>query len=55
MYPLSASSLDGKEVRRLADLTEVLELLEPPAKVQLDVVRGSERRTVSVDVMDIGE
>lgn len=47
--------VDGKEVRRLADLTEVLELLKPPAKIQLDVVRGSERRIVSVDVVDIGE
>jgi 2-alkenal reductase len=47
--------VDGKEVRRLADLTEVLELLKPPAKVQLDIMRGSERRTISVDVVDIGE
>lgn len=47
--------VDGKSVRRLSDLTEVLERLKPPATVQLEVLAGSERRIVSVDVVDIGE
>jgi S1-C subfamily serine protease len=44
----------GKQVRRLADLTDILEHLKPPATVELTVQRGSERRTVTVDVVDIG-
>jgi 2-alkenal reductase len=47
--------VNGKPVRRLAELTEAFEPLKLPSTVQLDVLRGSERRTVSVEVVDIGE
>lgn len=46
--------MQGRPVRRLADLTEVLEGLKLPATVELTVSRGSERRTVMVEVVDIG-
>jgi len=46
--------VQGRPVRRLADLTEVLEGLKLPAAVELTVLRGSERRTVMVEVVDIG-
>ena len=44
----------GRKVQRLADLTEVLEQLKLPATVELMVQRGSEQRTVTVEVVDIG-
>lgn len=46
--------VQGKPVRRLADLTDILEHLKPPTTVDLTLQRGSERRTVAVDVVDIG-
>lgn len=46
--------IEGKPVRRLADLTGALEQLTLPASVELSVERGSERLTVTVDVVDIG-
>jgi 2-alkenal reductase len=46
--------VQGRPVRRLADLTEVLEQLKLPAKVDLTVKRGSQTRTVTVEVVDIG-
>jgi 2-alkenal reductase len=47
--------VQGKPVRRLADLTDILEHLEAPATVELTVQRGSKRRAVTVDVVDIGD
>jgi S1-C subfamily serine protease len=44
----------GRPVRRLADLTEILEQLQLPAQVDLTVKRGSQTRTVTVDVVDVG-
>ena len=46
--------IQGRPVKRLADLTEVLEGLKLPAAVDLIVQRGSTRRTVTIDVVDIG-
>jgi 2-alkenal reductase len=47
-------AVNGRRVRRLADLTEVLEGLKLPGTVNLTVQRGSQRRTVTVEVIDIG-
>ena len=44
---------NGKPVRRLADLTDVLEKTKPGETVTLQVVSGSGRRTVPVNVVDI--
>jgi 2-alkenal reductase len=46
--------VDGQPVRRLSDLTDVLERVGIPGKVQLTIERGGSKRTVSVDVVDIG-
>ena len=47
-------AVNDRAVRRLADLTEILEGLKLPTTVSLTLQRGSQRRTVSVDVVDIG-
>jgi 2-alkenal reductase len=47
-------AVDGKKVRRLADLTEIFEGLTLPATASLTVQRGSQQRTVPVEVVDIG-
>jgi 2-alkenal reductase len=47
-------AVQNKPVRRLADLTEILERLKLPTTVELTVQRGSERRQVTVEVVDIG-
>lgn len=44
---------NGKPVRRLSDLTDVLEKIKVGGTVALEVVRGSGRRNVSVNVVDI--
>ncbi len=45
---------DGKPVRRLSDLIDVLERVQLPGKVQLTVERGGSSRTIAVDVVDLG-
>jgi S1-C subfamily serine protease len=45
--------VNGKPVRRLADLTDVLEKTKPGETVTLQVVSGSGRRNVSVGVIDV--
>lgn len=47
-------AVNDRAVRRLADLTEILEGLKLPTTVSLTVQRGSQRRTVTVEVVDIG-
>jgi 2-alkenal reductase len=47
-------AVQNRPVRRLADLTEILERLKLPTTVELTVQRGSERRQVTVEVVDIG-
>lgn len=44
----------SRNVRRLADLTEVFEQLKLPSTVELMVQRGSQQRSVNVEVVDIG-
>jgi len=44
---------NGKPMRRLSDLTDVLERTKPGDTVTLQVERGGERRSVSVGVVDI--
>lgn len=47
-------AVNDRAARRLADLTEILEGLKLPTTVSLTVQRGSQRRTMSVEVVDIG-
>ena len=47
-------AVEGQPVRRLSDLTDVLERTKVPGKVQLTVERSGSQRTISVDVVDIG-
>jgi 2-alkenal reductase len=44
---------DGKPVRKLSDLTDVLERIKPGDTVTLEVARGRDRRSVSIGVVDI--
>ncbi len=46
--------VNGKPVRRLAELTDLLEQAGVGSTVQLDIVRGGSRTTVPVSVADIG-
>jgi S1-C subfamily serine protease len=46
--------VNGKPVRRLAELTELLEQAGVGATVQLEIMRGGSRTTVPVQVADIG-
>jgi 2-alkenal reductase len=46
--------VNGQKVRRLADLVEILEKLQVNAVVQLGVLRSGVKRTVKVEVVDIG-
>jgi S1-C subfamily serine protease len=46
-------AVDGKPVRRLSDLTDVLERVQLPGKVQLTVERGGSSRTIAVDVIGV--
>jgi 2-alkenal reductase len=48
------TAVNGKPVRRLSDLTEVLEQVGVGQKVQLTVTRNGQNRTVPTDVIDIG-
>ncbi len=45
-------AVDGKPVRRLSDLTEALERIPIPGRVQLTIERGGTQRTVPVDVVE---
>jgi 2-alkenal reductase len=47
-------AVNGKPVRRLAELTELLEQAGVGATVQLEIMRGGSRVTVPVQVADIG-
>jgi S1-C subfamily serine protease len=47
-------AVDGKPVRRLADLTEALEQAGVGKAVQLTVMRNGQTRTIQTDVIDIG-
>jgi 2-alkenal reductase len=44
---------NGKPVRKLSDLTDILEKSRPGETVKLEVARGNNRRSVSVGVVDI--
>jgi 2-alkenal reductase len=46
--------VNGKPVRRLAELTELLEQAGVGATVQLEIMRGGNRTTVPVQIADIG-
>ena len=46
--------VNGKSVRRLAELTDLLEQAGVGATVQLDIMRGGSRTTIPVQVADIG-
>lgn len=46
-------SVEGRPVRKLSDLTDRLEQIQLPGKVQLTVERAGSNRTVSVDVVDV--
>ena len=46
-------AVEGKPVRRLADLTDALQRVKIPGKVQLTIERGGAQRVVSVDVVDV--
>ena len=48
------TAVNGKPVRRLSDLTEVLEQVGVGQNVQLTVIRNGQSRTVRADVIDIG-
>ncbi len=48
------TAVNGKPVRRLSDLTEVLEQAGVGQRVQLTVRRNGQDRTVPTDVIDIG-
>ena len=48
------TAVNGKPVRRLSDLTEVLEQVGVGQSVQLTVTRNGQSRTVRADVVDIG-
>ena len=47
-------AVNGKPVRRLAELTELLEQAGVGSTVQLEIMRGGGRTTVAVEVADIG-
>jgi S1-C subfamily serine protease len=48
-------AVDRKPVRRLSDLTDALEVIKLPGKVQLTVERGGSRRTISLAVVDMNQ
>jgi 2-alkenal reductase len=47
------TAVDGKPVRRLADLTDALEQVGVGRSVRLTIKRGSDTREVNVDIVDI--
>ena len=47
-------AVDGKPVRRLADLTQELERVGVGKQVDVTVQRDGQETSVKVDVMDIG-
>ncbi len=47
-------AIDGKPVRKLADLTDAMERIKLPGQVTLTVVRHGTTRKVTVDVVDMG-
>jgi len=46
-------AIEGKPVRRLSDLTDVLERIRLPGKVQITVERAGTERTIGLDVVDV--
>ena len=48
------SQVDGKQVRRLSDLTDQIEQVGAGKTVRLTLKRGSDTRDVDVDIVDIG-
>jgi S1-C subfamily serine protease len=46
-------AVDGKPVRRLADLTDLLERVQVPGRVQVTIERGGSQRTIPIDVVDM--
>jgi S1-C subfamily serine protease len=44
---------EGKPVRKLSDLTDVLERIQVPGKVQVTIQRDGASRTMSMDVVDV--
>jgi S1-C subfamily serine protease len=44
---------NGRPVRRLADLTDILERIPVPGKVEVTVERLGSRRTIALDVVDV--
>jgi len=45
---------NGQPVRKLSDLTDALERIKLPGKIDLTIRRGNTDRTVEIDVVDIG-
>jgi S1-C subfamily serine protease len=48
------TAVDGKQVRRLSDLTDQIEQIGAGKTVRLTLKRGSQTREVNVDIVDIG-
>ena len=48
------TEVNGKAVRRLSDLTDEIEQIGAGRSVKLTVKRGSQSRSLDVDVVDIG-
>jgi 2-alkenal reductase len=46
-------TVEDTPVRRLSDLTDILERTRLPGKLQLTIERGGSQRTISVEVVDI--
>ncbi len=45
---------NGQPVRKFSDLTDALERIKVPGKIDLTIRRGNSERTVALDVIDIG-
>jgi S1-C subfamily serine protease len=45
---------DGKQVRRLSDLTDQLERIGAGKTIELTLKRGSQNRNINIDIVDIG-
>jgi len=48
------TTADGKQVRRLSDLTDQLERIGVGKTIELTLKRGSQSHNVNVDIVDIG-
>ena len=47
-------AIAGKPVRKLSDLTDVLERIKVPGRVEITLQRAGSQRTMSIDVVDVG-